>query len=46
MSISTALTTARRGTVFLSLVCFPISYIVLADLAHIAGLGPEATCGR
>ena len=42
MSISTALTTARRGTVFLSLVCFAISYIALADLARIAGLGPEA----
>ncbi|MDI6627349.1 MAG: hypothetical protein QME72_06490 [Rhodococcus sp. (in: high G+C Gram-positive bacteria)] len=46
VSISTALTTVRRGTVFLSLVCFQISYIVVADLAHIAGLGPEATCGR
>lgn len=42
MSISTALTTARRGTVFLSLVCFAISYIALADLARLAGLGPEA----
>ena len=42
MSISTTLTTARRGTVFLSLVCFAISYIALADLARIAGLGPEA----
>ncbi|WP_176459479.1 MULTISPECIES: DUF2637 domain-containing protein [unclassified Rhodococcus (in: high G+C Gram-positive bacteria)] len=42
MSISTALTTARRGTVFLSLVCFAISYIALADLARIAGLGAEA----
>ena len=42
MSISTALTTARRGTVLLSLVCFAISYIALADLARIAGLGPEA----
>ncbi|WP_155289259.1 DUF2637 domain-containing protein [Rhodococcoides fascians] len=42
MSISTALTTARRGTVFLSLVCFAISYIALADLARIAALGPEA----
>ncbi|WP_407726675.1 helix-turn-helix domain-containing protein [Rhodococcoides fascians] len=39
---STALTTARRGTVFLSLVCFAISYIALADLTRIAGLGPEA----
>ncbi|OZE35573.1 MULTISPECIES: helix-turn-helix domain-containing protein [unclassified Rhodococcus (in: high G+C Gram-positive bacteria)] len=42
MPISTALTTARRGTVFLSLVCFAISYIALADLARVAGLGPEA----
>ncbi|MGF0312513.1 DUF2637 domain-containing protein [Rhodococcus sp. IEGM1428] len=42
MSISTALTTARRGTIFLSLVCFAISYIALADLARIAGLGSEA----
>lgn len=42
MSISTALSMARRGTVFLSIVCFAISYIALADLAHIAGLGPEA----
>ncbi|WP_167735380.1 helix-turn-helix domain-containing protein [Rhodococcus sp. 1R11] len=42
MSISTALTTARRGTVFLSLVCFAISYVALVDLARIAGLGPEA----
>ncbi|QII01705.1 DUF2637 domain-containing protein [Rhodococcoides fascians A21d2] len=42
VSISTALTTARRGTVFLSLVCFAISYIALADLARIPALGPEA----
>lgn len=42
MSITTALSTARKGTVFLSIVCFAISYIALADLAHIAGLGPEA----
>lgn len=42
MSITTALTAARRGTVFLSIVCFAISYIALADLAQIAGQGPEA----
>lgn len=42
MSITIALSTARKGTVFLSIVCFAISYIALADLAHIAGLGPEA----
>ncbi|MFC8182375.1 DUF2637 domain-containing protein [Rhodococcus sp. NPDC057297] len=42
MSKSAALLTARRGTVFLSLVSFILSYIALADLAHIAGLGPQA----
>lgn len=42
MSRSAALLTARRGTVFLSLVSFILSYIALADLAHIAGLGPQA----
>lgn len=42
MSTSAALLTARRGTVFLSVVSFILSYIALADLARIAGLGPQA----
>lgn len=42
MSRSTALQTARRGTVVLSLICFAISYIALVDLAQIAGQGPES----
>ncbi|NIL77573.1 sigma-70 region 4 domain-containing protein [Rhodococcus sp. B10] len=42
MSRTTALVTARRGTVALSIISFAISYIALADLAHIAGLGPQA----
>lgn len=42
MSRSTALLFARWGTFALSLVSFTISFIALADLAHIAGQGPQA----
>ncbi|ORI13411.1 DUF2637 domain-containing protein [Rhodococcus sp. 1168] len=42
MSRTAALATARWGTVALSVISFAISYIALADLAHIAGLGLQA----